>query len=885
VSAVVFHVQARPATPSLLKYVTQPTSTVSGSAISPAPVVQVQDEFGNLVDTSHAQVTLSIASGPSGALLNGSSTAVAPAASGVATFSSVRPNLVGTYKLGAASGSLQADISAAFNVAAGAPLMSVVDGAGALVTGSPAFTATAGVAPTGAPALKIADAAGNPIAGQSVTFTIALGGTTVLSLNRSSNAQGLITFGPADTLPTAAGTYTLTASSTTISGGPRAATVTVNPGTASKLLFVGQPTSADANVALSPAVTVKISDAFGNQISTATNAVTLAILSGPTGQSITGAGPVDAVGGLATFADVRLPVVGTTVIKAQSTGLTDASSNSFEIRTAVGPATHLAFVVQPTNSVAGTTISPAVKVEIRDASERVVTSATDPITISFSTLVDLAIANRGPINAVAGVATFSNLSINTAGTYAFKATTTTSGITSATSSSFTIAAGTAADLSVSTHGGHGGPNAIADDELFSTGGPGPKVQLIDGYGNAVAQQDVSVTASASYQSSSIQGANPPGPAAFNFASFLPPQISITPGTRSTNSSGVADFSSAKLNGSIGDLVITFSAVLNGQTRTVTTPVHLNHGQAKKASCSATLPSVVGLSHKLTVSPTLLVLDADENIVNNTSVELVPSTGGSLTSTTATTDGSGVVTGSAWKVGSTAGTHSVGVRNTTGTSCSVKAAAPHHIKLSRSSVATLKNGDAIPSIDATVVDADDNPIEDTTYTVKVVGRSHSNKAISINGSAGSNSHGKSSFSSLIVDAQAQTAATLDFTVDGDATVTGGSVALDVDVGTASVLSIQGSQVTFNIPILGTLRSNKPTVSVKDHNNRNDVSNVEITWSLAATGCTGVSLAATTSLTGNNGQASAPDISAATPFVSCTLTASRTGATSVTFTLTP
>jgi hypothetical protein len=201
------------------------------------------------------------------------------------------------------------------------------------------------------------------------------------------------------------------------------------------------------------------------------------------------------------------------------------------------------------------------------------------------------------------------------------------------------------------------------------------------------------------------------------------------------------------------------------------------------------------------------------------------------------------------------------------------------------VATLKNGDAIPSIDATVVDADENAIEDTTYTVKVVGRSHSDKAISINGNAGSNSHGKSTYNSLIVDAQAQNAATLDFTVDGDATVTGGSVALDVVAGTAAVLNLQGSQTTFAIPILGTLRSNKPTVSVKDHNGRNDVSNVEITWSLAATGCTGISLAASTSFTGNNGQASSPDISAATLFTNCTLTASRTGATSVTFTLTP
>ena len=46
-------------------------------------------------------------------------------------------------------------------------------------------------------------------------------------------------------------------------------------------------------------------------------------------------------------------------------------------------ATTLAFSIQPTNSIAGDALSPAVQVEIRDASGRLVTTARDAVTLAI----------------------------------------------------------------------------------------------------------------------------------------------------------------------------------------------------------------------------------------------------------------------------------------------------------------------------------------------------------------------------------------------------------------------------------------------------------------------------------------------------------------------
>lgn len=78
------------------------------------------------------------------------------------------------------------------------------------------------------------------------------------------------------------------------------------------------------------------------------------------------------------------------------------------------PASKIAFSVQPGYTVPGAQISPAVQVELRDVQDRRVPSATDSITLTL-VIVDggnSTLAGTKTVAAVAGVATFSDLSVD-----------------------------------------------------------------------------------------------------------------------------------------------------------------------------------------------------------------------------------------------------------------------------------------------------------------------------------------------------------------------------------------------------------------------------------------------------------------------------------------
>src|SRR5207247_4271551 len=104
-------------------------------------------------------------------------------------------------------------------------------------------------------------------------------------------------------------------------------------------------------------------------------------------------------------------------------------------------ATQLAFIDQPTNTVAGTAINPAVEVTALDPAGNPVPSFTGSVAVALgnnpggSTL-----SGTTTVAAVNGVATFVDLSLNKTGT-GYWLTATATGL-NATSSSFNIIAGT-----------------------------------------------------------------------------------------------------------------------------------------------------------------------------------------------------------------------------------------------------------------------------------------------------------------------------------------------------------------------------------------------------------------------------------------------------------
>jgi uncharacterized repeat protein (TIGR01451 family) len=157
--------------------------------------------------------------------------------------------------------------------------------------------------------------------------------------------------------------------------------------------------------------------------------------------SKTGTGPGSGNGGGFGVIDFIMTTAGAT---GNTTATVSSSINAFLTialkPAAAGAASKLAFAQQPTNTWPSSVITPAVTVLIQDASGNLVTTATDTITIAKGTDPSSGVALLGgtlSVNAVAGVATFNNLDIDTGGTgYTLVASAT--GLTGATSSSFNI---------------------------------------------------------------------------------------------------------------------------------------------------------------------------------------------------------------------------------------------------------------------------------------------------------------------------------------------------------------------------------------------------------------------------------------------------------------
>src|SRR5438445_668218 len=160
-------------------------------------------------------------------------------------------------------------------------------------------------------------------------------------------------------------------------------------------------------------------------------------------------------------------------LTVSATGVTGATSAAFTM--APGTATQLAFTVQPTNTAAGASITPAVQVTALDGQGNTATGFTGNVTIALG-------ANPGSgtlsgtttVPAVAGVATFPGLGINKVGT----GSTLTANCGSASRAAlplFTMAPGAATQLAFTVQ-----PTNTAAGAAIT---PAVQVTALDGQGN------------------------------------------------------------------------------------------------------------------------------------------------------------------------------------------------------------------------------------------------------------------------------------------------------------------------------------------------------------------------------------------------------------------
>ena len=216
----------------------------------------------------------------------------------------------------------------------------------------------------------------------------------------------------------------------------------IRPGPPIALSFKVPPTVSNfsCRVGLTlAAVQVTVVDVYGNTAGSDTRQVQVALGSNPGGGTLSGTTTVAAVAGIATFLDLKIDgtAAGYTLV-ATATGLTGDTSAAF----GVPPDAcwdHLAFMVQPSNAVAGAVIVPPVLVCAIDGSANVDTTFTGVLTIALgNNPVGGTLSGTLTRAAVRGCATFSDLSIDKAGAgYTLSAFAT--GIPGAMSTAFTIA--------------------------------------------------------------------------------------------------------------------------------------------------------------------------------------------------------------------------------------------------------------------------------------------------------------------------------------------------------------------------------------------------------------------------------------------------------------
>ncbi len=132
-------------------------------------------------------------------------------------------------------------------------------------------------------------------------------------------------------------------------------------------------------------MTVRAVDNTGTTITTFTGNVTLAFGANPSGGTLTGTTTVAAVGGVATFSNLRIEQAGTGyTLAASATGLISATSAPFSITPGPASAATSRITASPTSIPADGTSTSTITVELRDAFGNRLTSGGNVVTLSTS---------------------------------------------------------------------------------------------------------------------------------------------------------------------------------------------------------------------------------------------------------------------------------------------------------------------------------------------------------------------------------------------------------------------------------------------------------------------------------------------------------------------
>jgi hypothetical protein len=305
----------------------------------------------------------------------------------------------------------------------------------------------------------------------------------VVAVNGTATFSGIVL----DT----AGSYTFTATDSTrtlptVTSSPP---TVISPAKATQLVFSAQP-PASIPATSTFGVGVSIEDAYGNVETSDTNSVVLSLGTNFCNGSLTGTTTEAAVSGRATFSNLQVVTActGYQLMAIDGTdSLTSPLSNPFTITAAA--ATKLVFIEGPTNTTAGVAISPAVTVQAEDQYNNAVGDGGASVVMTVHSGPGGFTGSTTSVPSTSGgLATFSNLVLDTAGNYTITASS--SPLTPVTSGSFTVTVGPAYAINVVS----GTPQSTTQGQAFAN----PLVvKVTDQYNNPVSGASVKFTAPSS----------------------------------------------------------------------------------------------------------------------------------------------------------------------------------------------------------------------------------------------------------------------------------------------------------------------------------------------------------------------------------------------------
>ena len=409
-----------------------PTTGTAGQALSPSLKVAVEDAFGNLVTTDTSTVTIGVASGPGG--FTGSTTSTAA----VERHRHFQQSVLGY------GGDLHPDGDRRH-----AEKRDQRKYRHQRRNRQPAGVSTNCHHGNRGPGPRSGDHRGGRRCVRQrgddkyidVKIAVASGpGGFIGSTTNVAAVNGVATF--SNLVLDTAGTYTLHAtdgSLTAVTSG----NITVDAAAATQLVYEQAPTPVTAGQAIAPAVQVAVEDVFGNVVTSDTSTVMIAVATGPGGFIAGSTTNVAAVGGVATFNNLILGTAGNYTLTATDGALTSVTSASFAV--SVAPASQLVYTRSVSTGTAGQALSPSLTVAVEDAFGNLISTDTSTVTIAVASGPGgFDGASTTSAVAASGVATFSNLLLDTAGTYTLTVTDGT--LTSATSPNILVSAATASQL-------------------------------------------------------------------------------------------------------------------------------------------------------------------------------------------------------------------------------------------------------------------------------------------------------------------------------------------------------------------------------------------------------------------------------------------------------